>query len=150
MNGGDEILLREGVPADLHAIARLERASFSDPWPREALLAELQVDRLRRPLVAENDGTVVGFLMAWSVADELHIINLAVDEAWRRRSIGTRLLEAAIEAGREEGSVLVTLEVRAGNLPARSFYERHGFLETGLRRRYYRDGEDAVIMTRQL
>lgn len=150
MNGGDEILLREGVPTDLHAIARLEHASFSDPWPREALLAELQVDRLRRPLVAETDGTVVGFLMAWSVADELHIINLAVDEAWRRRGLGTRLLEAAIGIGREEGSVLVTLEVRAGNLPARSFYQRHGFLETGLRRRYYRDGEDAVIMTRQL
>ncbi len=150
MNGGDEILLREGVPTDLHAIARLERSCFSDPWPQEALLSELRVDRLRRPLVAENDGTVVGFLMAWSVADELHIINLAVDEAWRRRHVGTRLLEAAIEAGRGEGSVLATLEVRAGNLPARAFYQRHGFLEIGLRRRYYQDGEDAVIMTRQL
>jgi ribosomal-protein-alanine N-acetyltransferase len=150
MNCGDEILLREGIPTDLHAIAQLERASFADPWPREALLAELQVDRLRRPLVAENDGTVVGFLMAWSVADELHIINIAVHEAWRRRGIGTRLLEAAIDAGRGEGSVMATLEVRAGNLPARAFYQRHGFLETGLRRRYYQDGEDAVIMTRRL
>jgi len=150
MNGGDEILLREGLPTDLHAIARLERESFADPWPREALLAELQVDRLRRPLVAENDGTVVGFLMAWSVADELHVINLAVDEAWRRRGIGTRLLAAAFAAGRDEGCVLATLEVRAGNLPALAFYERHGFLQAGLRRHYYQDGEDAVIMTRRL
>jgi [ribosomal protein S18]-alanine N-acetyltransferase len=150
VNGGDEILVREGVPADLHAIARLERASFSDPWPREALLTELHVDRLRRPLVAENDGAVIGFLMAWSVVDELHIINLAVDEIWRRRAVGTRLLEAALAAGRDEGCVLATLEVRSGNLSARAFYLRHAFLETGLRRRYYQDGEDAVIMTRQL
>lgn len=147
MTGAGRIVLRPGRPDDLAAVAAIEKVSFTDPWPVTALRAELRNDRLRRPVVAERDGTVLGYLMAWSVVDELHVINVAVAAEARREGIGTLLLDKALAGARAEGCRSATLEVRTDNAAARSFYLRHGFAVTGRRPRYYRDGGDAVIMT---
>ncbi len=145
------LVIRPGREADLPLVERIERDSFGDPWPTAALRDELNQDPLRRPLVAEREGRVIGYLMAWRAGDELHVLNLAVAPDERRRGTGTRLLEAALAAAIADGLRLATLEVRIGNAPARSFYVRHGFVESGRRLRYYRDtGEDALIMTRPL
>ncbi len=145
---GDGLVVRVARATDLPAVERIENGSFGDPWPRPALAEELRPDALRLPLVAERDGAVVGYLMAWRAADELHILNLAVDAAERRRGVGERLLAEAIAEGTARAMALVTLEVRESNEPARRFYARHGFVAMGRRRRYYRDnGEDAIVMT---
>jgi len=140
--------LRAGKPADLSAVVAIERVSFADPWPVRALLTELQPDRLRCPLVAEAAGEVAGYLLAWRVADQLHILNLAVRPDLRRTGIATALLQASLEKARARGLAEATLEVRPSNQAALAFYRRHGFVQTGRRRRYYADtGEDALIMT---
>ncbi len=142
-----EVVVREGGPADLAAVIAIENTCFGDPWSPEALLGELLADELRLPLVAECGGTVVGFLMAWRVADQLHVLNIAADPRWRRQGIGTKLLREAARRGLGQGLVEVTLEVRRGNTAGRAFYRRHGFRESGVRARYYADnGEDALIL----
>jgi ribosomal-protein-alanine N-acetyltransferase len=143
--------LRRTLPGDLPQIARIEAVSFSDPWPADSLLTEMRSDRMRRPLTALRGGVVVGYLMAWKVADEWHVINLAVATAERRTGIGTLLLEASLSAAAAEGCRSATLEVRVGNEPALSFYARHGFRPLERRPRYYRDtGEDALVLFRSL
>ena len=145
------VTVREGRPEDLAAVAAIERESFRDPWLEHSLARELEADSLRHPLVAEMDGAVVGFLMAWRTADEWHIINVAVAGSHRRRGVAARLLAASLAAARRHGCRLATLEVRESNLAARSLYHRFGFAAVGLRPRYYRDtGEDAVLMSRRL
>lgn len=139
--------VRPGGPADLAAVIAIENASFGDAWSPEALLGELVADRLRLPLVAEHDGQVVGFLMAWRVADQLHVLNIAAAARCRRQGIGTALLREAARRGLAEGLLEATLEVRRGNTAGRAFYRRHGFRESGVRARYYADnGEDAIIL----
>lgn len=143
--------IRLGSAEDLVPIARIERECFSDPWSLPALLGELEPSSLHLPLVAELDGEVAGYLMAWRVHDELHVLNLAVDRRWRRRGIAEALMLAAMADGLRAGLHLVTLEVRVGNAGARNFYLRLGFREDGIRPGYYPDtGEDALIMTREL
>lgn len=133
---------------DLVPIARIERESFSDPWSLPALLGELEASSLHLPLVAELDGEVAGYLMAWRVHDELHVLNLAVSRRHRRRGVAAALMAAAMDDGARSGLRLVTLEVRVGNEGARAFYQRLGFREDGIRPGYYTDtGEDALIMT---
>lgn len=145
------VTVRPGRAEDLAAVARLEDLSFDDPWSLDALLGELRTDRLRLPLVAEQDGEVCGYLMAWKVIDQLHILNIATDPARRRQGIGSALLAAAATAAAELGMQEITLEVRAGNREAISFYKGHGFVRRGLRPGYYQDnGEDALIMTLEL
>lgn len=143
----DSLRIRQARPRDLAAVQRIERACFSDPWSRDALFGELLADAMRLPLVAEIGGEVCGFLMAWRVADQLHVLNLAAEPAVRRRGVGTALLLEAARQALAADLVEMTLEVRAGNHGARAFYRRHGFGDTGLRPGYYADnGEDAVIM----
>ena len=141
------ISVRTAGPGDLAAVVSIENRSFSDPWSPGALLDELEADGLRLPLVAERGGQVVGFLMAWRVADQLHVLNVAADPRHLRRGIGTAMLREAARRGCALGLVEATLEVRRSNLQGRAFYRRHGFRETGVRARYYVDnGEDAIIL----
>ena len=143
-----EPIVRLGLPTDLLAVERIEKASFDDPWVREALLQELVSSQLRLPLVVELAGQVVGYLMAWRSADELHILNVAVDPGRRRRGLGAALLRAVLEVAAREGMAAVSLEVRPGNEPALGMYRGFGFEPAGVREGYYADnGEDALILT---
>jgi len=143
------ITIRTPLPEDLIQVVAMENRCFVDPWSPDALEQELASDSLRLPLVAEAAGKIVGYLMAWKIVDQLHILNIAADPDYRRRGVGTALLRTATDRAAEMGLGEFTLEVRESNNEARAFYRRHGFVATGLRRSYYADnGEDAIIMTR--
>ena len=89
----------------------------------------------------------IGFLLAWAVADELHIINLATHPDKRRRGAATALLHSLVEHAKSERVRLVLLEVRPSNRAAIHLYRAHGFRAIGVRRRYYADNaEDALEM----
>ena len=143
----EKITIRQGELADLPAVSRIEKDSFADAWSDNALGGELLADDLRLPLVAVAAGRLVGYLMAWKVVDQLHVLNIAVDPDRRRGGVATALLLEAARAARRIGLTELTLEVRRGNDPALNFYRRHGFIEVGVREGYYADsGEDALIM----
>ena len=90
---------------------------------------------------------LVGFVGVWFLSDEAHITTIATREALRGQGIGELLLLGAIELAMERGSRAVSLEVRVSNTVAQSLYQKYGFKEAGLRKRYYNDNhEDALIM----
>ncbi len=94
---------------------------------------------------------LVGFLVARRMADEMEILNLAIEPALRRRGVGRRLLEAALELGRARSAKRVFLEVRASNAAAIGFYERHGFARIARRPRYYTaPPEDGWVLSRNV
>lgn len=97
--------------------------------------------------VAEADAAVAGFVVARVAADEMEILNLAVDPGKRRRGLGGALLDEALDHGRRSGCRRVFLEVRESSPAARGLYERRGFIICGRRPRYYSDPEeDAILM----
>lgn len=98
-------------------------------------------------LVAEQGGAVVGFVALQLLGDEAEVFDLCVLSSERRRGIGQRLLLSAGEELRARGGIRLLLEVRRGNLAAIGLYQRMGFELVGERRRYYQDGEDALIFT---
>lgn len=102
-------------------------------------------------LVAEIHGSAEGFAVVRSVADELEVLNVGVTPAQRKRGIGSALLEAAFAAARGAGARAAFCEVRESNAAAQAFYERHEFVRTGRRPRYYTDpAEDAIVMAKIL
>ena len=142
------ITVRTPRGEDLPQVVALEKRCFVDPWEAEALEQELAVDPLRLPLIAEIEGKIVGYLMAWKIVDQLHILNIAADPDLRRQGVGTALLFDAARKAVALGMEGITLEVRESNREARAFYNEYGFVPTGLRPGYYADnGEDAIIMT---
>lgn len=133
--------------ADLDEVLAIERASFSMPWSRGAFLYEMEQNRVARCVVVREDGRVVGYICVWEVGDELHITNIAVHPAARRRGIARTLLGQVMEEGRQRGVRVVVLEVRPSNVEALALYESFGFKVIGRRRGYYYDtGEDALVM----
>lgn len=94
---------------------------------------------------------ITGFAGIWLMADEAHIMNLAVRESHRRRGIGEILLINTIELAARLNAGIVTLEVRASNTAAIALYDKCGFARVGLRRGYYLDNkEDAVLMSTEV
>ncbi len=131
----------------LDGAAEVERRCFPMPWGKEALRQELQRGDLACYLVAETeDGQVVGFAGMWTAFDQAHVTTIGVLPEWRRKHVGERLLVALIEESRRRGAKTMTLEHRVSNIAARKLYDKYGFVEDGIRPRYYRDtNEDAVV-----
>jgi [ribosomal protein S18]-alanine N-acetyltransferase len=101
--------------------------------------------------VARSGGVVVGFMLAWRAADELHLTDLGVSAPARRRGIARSLVEGLRREGELTGARAILLEVRESNAPALALYRALGFGELDRRARYYTDtGEDAVVMQLQL
>ncbi len=140
---------------DLPEVLGIEVASFALPWTQEMFENELAREDISQVLIARLAGAgtpppVAGYICVWTVGEELHINNIAVDPRWRRRGIAGGLLEAALEHGRLRGARRAFLEVRASNVAAQALYRRFGFECAGIRKRYYDHPiEDAVIMKRE-
>lgn len=138
--------VRPARQADLPAVVAIEQASFGDPWPPESFASLLERDSAWFA-VAEVPEGVVGYAVVFLVADEAEIANIAVHESVRRRGVGAALLDASLAAARAHGAGNVYLEVRPSNVAARALYESRGFVQIGVRRRYYRRPvEDAIVL----
>jgi ribosomal-protein-alanine N-acetyltransferase len=135
----------------LSDVLRIERELFPAPWSLAMFQQEVEEKWLSRSFVAIADKAVVGYVIAWFLRGEVHILNLAVTAPHQRRGIARRLLRHILDAAEEAQSHLITLEVRVSNDAARRLYMSMGFAPVGIRRRYYRDNdEDALVMTRRL
>jgi ribosomal-protein-alanine N-acetyltransferase len=145
--GRNGLRIRPFSSADLDRVCQIEESVFSMPWSRESFETELADDGISFSWVAEADGRLVAYFVAWLVEDELHIGNIAVDPTHRRRGIGRALLSYCLTRAVERGIVRATLEVRSSNLAAIELYEEGGFEPVAIRRCYYSDnGEDAIVM----
>lgn len=130
---------------DIPAILRLQCSSpAAAQWSESAYREMIRAGQ--NAWVAELDGTLAGFLVMRLIAAEMEILNLAVYANLRRRGVGTALLRHALLRGAQSGSSKVFLEVRSSNKEARSFYEAHGFVPAGARRRYYRDPDEGALI----
>lgn len=116
------------------------------PWlDRLISRAERLFSKNKEP--ASDERWIVGYAGLWFMADEAHLITIAVRGAYQRQGIGERLLISAIELAVERKAQLVTLEVRPSNPAAQALYKKYGFAESGIRHGYYYDtGEDALLM----
>jgi len=145
------VTVRGATRDDLDAIEAIEKACFGDPWSRNSLAGEIEGDPRRLPLVAVDGDDVVAFAFYWVIADEIHLVNVAVAPAHRRQGIAQLLLDHVIEGEVGRNAAIITLEVRITNVGAIALYRRNGFRDIALREKYYPDtGEDALIMLKRL
>jgi len=143
-----QIIIRPALPSDIDRIYSLELLCFRDPWSRDS-----HADGLSNPdsvfvvLQSSEGAAVIGFACAVIVLDEAHIHNIAVHPDYRRAGLGGRLVDGLLSEAARRGASRACLEVRASNHPAIRVYEKRGFKIDGVRKKYYQDGEDAVLMS---
>ena len=131
----------------LRAVLRIEQQVYPRPWSLGLYLGELSNPGRRIYAVARVDTTVVGYAGMMLLGPDGHITTVAVDPAWHRQHIASRMLLLLSRQSAARGVENLTLEVRASNRGAQEMYRRFGFAPGGVRRNYYvENNEDAIVM----
>jgi len=138
------------MPADIPALMALEKCAVTAAhWSAEQYQGAFSNNTVSRiALVTEHESRIEGFLIARAVEHEWEIENLVVAGSARRRGHGTRLLGRFLDIAYNQGGHAVFLEVRESNRAARRLYEKWAFVESGIRRRYYREPEEDAVTYR--
>jgi ribosomal-protein-alanine N-acetyltransferase len=131
----------------LRSVLGIEQQVYPRPWTMSLFLSELGLRGTRAYFVAKVGRDVVGYAGLMVSVDEGHVTTIAVDPAWHRHQIGTRLLLAVSHEAIDREVNALTLEVRVSNTAAQAMYRRFGFSSVGVRKGYYAEtNEDALIM----
>lgn len=107
---------------------------------------KFKINPYMRCLVYEQDKKVVGFVVFSIMYEKVEIIDIVVQDECQRQNIGSQLLSSVIKECVDKKCESLTLEVRPSNEKAISFYVKHGFRQISMRKSYYHDGEDALVM----
>ena len=131
----------------LRGVLRIEHQVYPRPWSHSLFVSELALRSTRAYVVAKVGRDVVGYAGLMMSITDGHVTTIAVDPAWHRHGIGTRLLLAVAREAVARDATALTLEVRLSNSGAQAMYRRFGFTPVGVRKGYYADtGEDALVM----
>ncbi|KAL3153880.1 hypothetical protein ABBQ32_013450 [Trebouxia sp. C0010 RCD-2024] len=114
-------------------------------WPEEMLEATLHQE-YTVALIASSSSLDVGCLIAWLISDELQILDIVVCPEHRRQGYGQQLLQTLLQVARSRGCSTATLEVSRNNIAAIQLYEHVGFRRVHVRKAYYKDGSDALLL----
>ena len=123
----------------------MESLLFSDAWSGEGVASSI-ASPLSLALVALMDGKAVGYLLASVLSPEGELFRIGVCPEYRRMGIGGKLMEAFLSQAGALGCDTLFLEVRSKNESAISLYRRCGFLDCGLRKKYYHQPEDDALL----
>lgn len=134
---------------DLEVIKYDLEEKFDKFWTYGILKSEI-ANINSRYIVAECKNEIVGFAGFTLIVDEANVMNIVIKKEKRKQGIGSLLLEQLIYIAKELKAATITLEVNSNNVPAINLYKKFNFQEVGLRKKYYNNTDDALIMTKKL
>ncbi len=140
--------VRKMTIEDISGAVAVDEAAFSKPWSEKSFIEEIEKD-YSYYFVSEENNQITGYAGIWCIYETAELIRIAVTPKFQGRGIAKSLMEKILSTAKECGCERMMLEVRKSNISARGLYEKFGFSQISIRRGYY-DGEDAVIMEKQL
>ena len=145
-----EIEIREMKEKDLREVIKIEKDLFPNPWPYEFFLPHI-LSKTCIKVVAELSGKIVGYLIGCEENGDFHLSNIAISRDQRRKGFGTKLLSYILKKLAEDFNIKSChLEHRTDNEGAFELYKSLGFKYRGIKKDYYKEGEDAVVMEIEL
>ena len=131
--------------SDINEVYRINKSSFTtDAWSRDAIEREFKLPYSVR-FVLESDGKVIGYCVIWLIKGEAFIMSIAIERNLRGRGLGRYFMEKIIDDLRNRAQTFL-LDVRKSNLPAIRLYRSLGFSIVKERKKFYSDGENALLM----
>lgn len=145
----DNIKISAMTLPDLDSISDILTCEFDDFWNYNLFKSELE-NKNSMYIVAKLNNQIVGFAGIWLSVDDIHITNIVVKKNCRNQKIGSLMLNNLIKLCENRTQKSITLEVNSNNIPAQKLYQKFGFKNVGIRKKYYNNTEDAIIMTKTL
>ena len=144
------MIIRPWKYEDILRISKIEEECFpQEPWNFKMLASSFEADSFIGVL-CEDGGEIAGYGGITVAADTADIDNIAVTEEYRHSGVGTAVVNELCKIAKDRGVKKIFLEVRVSNSPAISLYIKCGFKGAYARTRYYSDGEDCLVMTKNL
>jgi ribosomal-protein-alanine N-acetyltransferase len=144
-----EVHFRSLTPQDAPELAYCELQIFKYPWSENSLRDCLELASVEGEAITIK-GKIIGYIIIQAVLDEAHILNIGVLSSHRGQGLGRILLERLLKTAVQRYINIIFLEVRSSNRVAQNLYFSLGFAPISARRRYYPDGEDALILMKKL
>ena len=142
------MIIRPFEKKDLETVAKLESLLYKDPWTIKEYQDELD-NQYAYVFVLEEQEHIIGFYGVWIVSDAATITKVSVHPALQNKGLGFYLFNSVMNIARELGATSFSLEVRVSNIPAQKLYLKSGYKESGIRKGYYSDGENAIVMIKE-
>ena len=137
-------MIRRANELDAAKIADLDSKMFTDHLGYNFILNDLVNNKMASYFVYEVDGDIIGYINAW-ISDNTEILNFCVEPSYQNKGIGS-LLYNEVETNKVG---IISLEVRESNYNAIKFYKNKGFKEVAVRKNYYSNGENAILMIKE-
>ena len=134
---------------DLNKISSILQSDFDDFWNENILKSELENENSYYIVAKENDD-IVGFGGLWKSIDDIHITNIVTKKSVRNKGSGKAILNELINQAKVFGYNIITLEVNETNSTAISLYKKFGFEKVGIRKKYYNNTDNAIIMNLEI
>jgi ribosomal-protein-alanine N-acetyltransferase len=135
--------------SDLDSISNILLSDFDDFWSYSIFKSELENPNSFY-IMAKQNNIIIGFAGIWQSVDDIHITNIVVKKPYRNNGVGSMLLNKLIQICKSKKTSSITLEVSIQNVPAIKLYEKYGFKNVGIRKKYYNNLIDAIIMTMEV
>lgn len=147
----DMIVIRELRYSDVSKIIAIQKKVYEGvtPWSKTIFINELNGNKPVQYLCAQYQGEIIGFSGIRIEETNAHISNLALLTDFQNKGIGKKLINKMLLFSETHRCTSVTLEVRTSNIKAKRLYENFGFFVSGVKKNYYNDGTDALLMMRK-
>lgn len=143
----ENIHIRKAQPGDIDAIYYIKKEQFSNPWKKQLFYDELDHD-IAFFYAAEDTATgeIIGYIIFWIIRETLELHDIAVREKYKKKGIGSQLMDFMLETARARQVEEMFLEVRQSNTAAITLYEKYNFKKIDVRKNYYTGPvEDAAV-----
>ena len=131
---------------DLNAILVLEKLLYKDPWNESNFESEIAHNDYAYMYVLEENAVVLGYAGFWLSYEYATITKVSINPALQKRGLGYYLFNSVMNIAKELGATSFSLEVRESNIPAQKLYLKSGYKNVSIRKGYYSDGENAIVM----
>ena len=133
---------------DIKKVVELEEKYLLESLGEKLLASELSEKNNGVSFyVIENDDVVIGYIGRYYFCQEAEVLNFVVDESYQHQGYGQKLFDKMVEDMKDVKKI--TLEVRASNIKGINFYTKNGFKQVGVRKKYYKNGEDALLLLKE-
>lgn len=135
---------------DIESVVEGEEKAFGESLGYDMLYSELVMNPFANYFVLDIDNQVKGYIGVWIDGEASQIINFYVDDEFQNQGFGSMMLEFVIELCKMSNLNVLSLEVRESNEKAIKLYEKYGFVFSHKRKNYYSNGEDALLLIKNL
>ncbi len=135
---------------DIEKVSQMEREFFSTPWSEVSIAHYMEAGNTIF-VVARHGEETIGYAAVMCVLNEGNLVSIGVHDDYRQMGIASELLDIVYDMAHDRGVTSINLEVRTSNEAAIALYEKHGFVQNGRRKDFYRDPkEDALLFIKEL